>query len=201
MRPESPSFVVLSLVALLLGSPVVDPPGLQAARTATVDDGPVVERRVVAGGADDFMEVTHLRIEGSSFEIGRALAEIARERHGYALKPSADPRRTRAQRRYFETHHAAHLERMRGVASLFGKSVDEDAYVFSNLLFGFSKPGCSVVFFPPDSTVDGVGGVLSRNFDFTTGTFRGRLPDEDEIPICSTPYVLELVPADGYASL
>ncbi len=34
--------------------------------------------KVIAGGPKDFMEVRHLTLRGSNFEIGRKLAEIAK---------------------------------------------------------------------------------------------------------------------------
>src|SRR5262252_8325402 len=65
----------------------------------------VQDDRVVAGGPKDSMEVRHLVLKGTNEEIGRALATIARERYQARPRPSQDPLRTRAQRRYIERNY------------------------------------------------------------------------------------------------
>ncbi len=154
---------------------------------------------MIAGGPGDFAVVRHLRLSGSHAAIGRALAELARERHGVVPRPSGDPLRVRAQREYFRKNAPSFVERMRGAALAFGLSPDDDTHALAGLLFGF-KPGCTVIYYPPSST-SFEGGVVSRNFDFTTGTFEGRIPGRDEIAVVSSPYVLELHPDEGYATL
>src|SRR5882672_8419475 len=57
------------------------------------------EERVIAGSPKDSLEVRHLVLTGTNEEIGRALAELGRERYKTALRQSSDPVRTRAQRR------------------------------------------------------------------------------------------------------
>ncbi len=156
--------------------------------------------RKVAGGPDDFMEVRHLVLRGTNAAIGGKLAELARERHGVTLQPSDDPLRTRAQRVYFRNNYAQHYERMRGVAGAFSEKLENDRYNFASLYYGFAVPGCSVVYYPPSSTGTGEG-VFSRNYDFTTGTFRGLLPTTNDPACTSRPYVLEMYPDSGYASL
>lgn len=156
--------------------------------------------KVIAGAAGDFIEVRHLTLRGSSFDIGRKLAEVAKQRHGVAPRLSAEPLRTRAQRTYFQKNYPAQFERMRGVAEAFGVKVDNDAVNVSTLIYGLSMGGCSVVFYPPTTTADGLG-VLSRNYDFTTGTIQGRVPGPAEVACTSRPYIVEMYPSDGYASL
>jgi hypothetical protein len=174
---------------------------LHLAPSSLAGDGRATsEERIVAGGASDFMTVRHLRLSGTQFEIGRALAEIARDRHGWKAPTDVEPLRTAAQRRYFERNAPCFLERMSGVAAAIGASVADDARNLSGLEFGFAKPGCTVVYYPPLSTAWGTG-VVSRNFDFTTGTFLGKRPGPGEVAVCSAVYVLELHPTRGYASL
>ncbi len=158
------------------------------------------EERVVAGGPEDFATVRYLRLEGSHFEIGRKLCEIAMERHGWVPSEDVDPRRTAAQRRYFERNAPFHFERMRGVADLLGADVEDDTFNLADLAYGFERPGCTLVYYPPATTEWGTG-VVSRNFDFTTGTFDGRRPGAEQVAVCSQPYVLELRPDRGYASI
>jgi hypothetical protein len=92
------------------------------------------------------------------------------------------------------------FERMRGAAAAFGAKIDDDKMNLSTLVYGLSLGGCSVVFYPPSTTADGIG-VLSRNYDFTTGTIQGRVPGPKETSCTSRPYVVETYPTDGYASL
>jgi hypothetical protein len=154
----------------------------------------------VAGEAGDWVHVAHVRIEGSSFEIGRELARLGSERHGSKPPKAKAGDDIRAQREYFAAHCPAQLERMRGVAAYFGQELEKDELELDSVAYAAVGAGCTVVYYPPDTTEDGRG-VLSRNFDFTTGTFDGRPPGPGEPPSCSAPYVLELHPTDAYASL
>ena len=113
------------------------------------------EERVIAGGSTDSMEVRHLVLRGTNEEIGRALAEIARQRYGVRADPARDPLRTRAQRRYIESAYPILAERMRGVAAAFGHRLEDDAWDHSQLGFTELQAGCSIVHLPPQSTADG----------------------------------------------
>jgi hypothetical protein len=158
------------------------------------------QETVIAGGPDDFMEVKHLVLHGSNFEIGKKLGQIgwAQLRTGPVSYPNR--RRTRAQLSYFRKYYPGHVERMRGVAAAFNTSLENHAMNFSALFYGFSLPGCSAVFYPPGTTVGGQG-VLSRNFDFSTGTLQGKILKPEERPVCECPYLIEMHPDEGYASL
>jgi hypothetical protein len=155
---------------------------------------------VVAGGKGDFMEVRHIVLKGSNEAIGKALAEIARDRHGVKLLPSNDALRTRAQRRYFETNAPFLFDRMRGVAAAFGKRVTDDGWNFSWLDYGHLAGGCSAIYFPPDVTADGHG-LVSRDYDFATGRIGGKRLRPGDQASTSRPYVVEMYPERGYASL
>jgi hypothetical protein len=156
--------------------------------------------RVVAGSPRDFMEVRHVVLRGTNEEIGRALATLARERHGVGPAPTDDPLRARAQRRYLARNYPALLERMRGVAAACGKALDDDAVDFGSLGYARMRAGCSVVYYPPGLTADGKG-VVSRNYDFSTGTLFGTRPEPGTLPATARPYVVELYPDRGYASI
>jgi hypothetical protein len=159
-----------------------------------------VRERVVAGTPDDFMVVRHLVLEGSNFEIGEHLAKIARERFGVTPSVRGDPVRNRAQREYFARNYPIFHERMRGVAAAFGESFEDDSFSLASLFYRPARPSCSVVFYPPQYTADGVG-MLSRNYDFSTGTLWGTPPPEGQLGATARPYLLELHPDEGYASL
>ncbi len=161
----------------------------------------IQQDRVIAGSAQDFMEVRRLVLRGTNEEIGRALATIAKDRYGLKSVASSDPLRARVQRRYFEKHYPILGDRMRGVAVAFGKRFDDDGWNFSGLgyLLG-PPPGCSVVYYPPGVTAD-CNGVVSRNYDFGTGTILDTRPKPGELPINARPYPIEMHPDRGYDSL
>ena len=177
--------------------------GVCAAPAAGQDEGAKLAFReeVVAGSHDDFMEVRHLVLKGSNFAIGKKLAEIARERHGTILFPSPNPLVTRTQRRYLKHNYPIMLERMRGAAAAFGQNLENDYVDCSFLMYLLSPPpGCSVAYYPPDrSTVP--GGMVSRNYDFTTGTLSGSVPPPGMLPCTARPYLIEMYPDKGHASL
>jgi hypothetical protein len=163
--------------------------------------GVIVRDQVVAGGPKDFMEVRHLVLKGSNVEIGRALATIARERFRLEPYPSPDRFRTRVQRRYAREHYPILFERMRGVAAAFGKAVEDDAWDFRWLSYLVGPPGgCSVVYYPPGVTADGHG-VVSRNYEYSIGTIDDKWPRRGELPATARPYLIEMHPDRGYASL
>jgi len=90
---------------------------------------------------------------------------------------------------------------MQGAAAYFGESVENHGLNFSVLAF-HTEPlfGCSVVFYPPRTTI-GRSGVLSRNLDFTTGNMIGRRPRGTQPAALSRPYIIESYPDEGYPSL
>ena len=142
---------------------------------------------------------------GTQREIGRALAAAAEAAHGSAARPppSADPLVEPARRRWFAMHHPAQAGRFAGVADHFGLD-PSDPGVTLDWLGTYELPaGCSVAFYPGAGTKDGHG-LLSRNFDFPTATFTqivGLPPLPGERPLAADPWVVELHPDDGYASV
>jgi hypothetical protein len=162
--------------------------------------GALRQDKVVAGSATDFMEVRHVVLRGSNEAIGRALAGIARERFGVQPAASSDPFRTRVQRRYFQKNYPIHFDRMRGAAAAFGRRVEDDAFNFGWIDYIQLQAGCSIFYCPPGTTAGGRG-ILSRDYDFTTGTFRGTRPAPGKLAATARPFVLEMYPDRGYASL
>jgi hypothetical protein len=158
------------------------------------------QERVIAGGPNDSMEVRYLVLRGTNEEIGRALAEIARARFGVKPDRSADPLRIRAQRRYIETAYPILYDRMRGVAAAFGQRVDDDAYQHAELGFTELRAGCSIVHLPPASTADHRG-VVSRDYDFSTGSLSFGFLAPGMLHPTARPYLIEMHPDRGYASI
>jgi hypothetical protein len=163
-------------------------------------DNTIVRDEKVAGGPTDFLLVQHLVLRGDNQSIGRALARLAQESYATSVAASADPVRTRAQRHYIAKTYPVLFDRMRGVAAAYGKDINDDSCDFSSLGYAHIHAGCSVVYYPPEATVS-ARGILSRNYDFSTGTLRGTRPPAGELPSTARPYVLELHPDQGYASI
>ena len=172
-----------------------------------------VDEKVLVAGQDSLMTVRHLTIRGTNFEIGRALGELAQERHGISLaKARAVPVYARARHSYFRRHYPIHWERVRGVAEALGVDPNDVRYDLTTLTYNMDLPpgipGCSAVYYPPLSTASR-GGYLSRNYDFDVGTMADVLhvPSasteyRDSRPVMAEPYIMTWYPEDGgYASL
>lgn len=159
----------------------------------------VITDRVIAGSEADFLVARHVRIEGSNVAIGQALARIARDRHEVELA-AAPAAHLRSQAEFYRRFYPQFWERMEGVADVFGVRDRMDAVDCSSLGYPALGAGCSVAYYPPDAVQEREA-LLSRNYDFTTGTFDGKVPAPGELPATARPYLLELHPDDGHASL
>lgn len=158
------------------------------------------ECEVVAGGPDKFMEVRHITITGSNEDIGREIGKIARE-DGLIPKPTGNIDLNRKKREYLQTEYPVYYARMKGLAEEYDLAIDDDNYDFTSLFQKQFRPfGCSVVYYPGDYTESGHG-LLSRNFDLTTGDMTMQVPEEREMALLSRPIIFELYPDEGYASL
>jgi hypothetical protein len=177
-----------------MGPPQAQPASAAAAKSVLQQD------KVVAGSAEDFMEVRHIVLKGTNEEVGRALATIAKERFQAHPAKSDDRLRTRAQRKYIEKNQPILFERMRGVAAAFGKSVDDDGFNFSGLGYPPGAFGCSVIHLPPKLTATGTS-IVSRNYDFSTGTLLGARSPKGTLPATARPCIVEMHPDKGYASI
>src|SRR5262245_23840886 len=191
--------LLLAMGLIAVPAPAMGPPQSQPASAAAAKSA-IQQDKVVAGSPSDFMEVRHIVLKGTNEEIGRALAVLAKERFGAQPAPSADRLRTRSQRRYIEKSHPILFDRMRGVAAAFGKSVDDDGLNFSFLGYPPGAFGCSVMHLPPKLTSTGTS-IVSRNYDFSTGTLLGARPPKGTLPATARPYIIEMHPDKGYASI
>jgi Acyl-coenzyme A:6-aminopenicillanic acid acyl-transferase len=164
---------------------------------------PAFEEKEVAGGPSDFLIARHVRLRGTQREIGRRLAEIAKNRH--AVKPeSVDPLVLRARREWYRRNWQEFFERARGAADTYGLDLETAALDVASLTINMTPaPQCSTAFYPPGSTSSGHA-LLSRNYDFMTGTFADfmRIPNSTGgRPMTGDPYIIESYPDRGYASL
>lgn len=162
-----------------------------------------VHERVLAGGPEAFLTLRHLVLRGTQRAIGARLLQLARDRHGWRMPSPADGAALAERHAWFEAHAPAFLERARGVADALGITLAESSYDLTALPYGShdaSRSGCTVIWYPPARTAFGTG-VLSRNYDFSTGDLRGQPPAAGEQPVTASPYLLELHPESGYATL
>ncbi|AXB45420.1 C45 family autoproteolytic acyltransferase/hydolase [Amycolatopsis albispora] len=155
---------------------------------------------IVAGGTGEFMTVRHLKLSGTQAEIGRALAEQARDVHGWQPTP-ADPTIERARRAWFERNWPQHHARLVGAAEVAGVPLDETSVHLDALAGVPTGSGCSATWC---ATPD--GGLLGRNYDFFTvgwaqmfALMSGTEAPEHEPPVAARPYVVTTVPDDGPA--
>jgi predicted choloylglycine hydrolase len=154
----------------------------------------------IAGGPNKFVEVRHVFLKGSNFEIGKKIGEIAKK-DGTPITPSNDHIMNRAKREYMAKNYPILHERMKGVAAAYGLNIADDSYNFSGLFQPqMAAPGCSVTFYPASATENGHN-VLSRNYDFTTGDITGRRPQKGRLAMMARPILFEIHPDQGYSSL
>jgi predicted choloylglycine hydrolase len=154
---------------------------------------------VVAGSKENFMMVRHVILEGSNYEIGKKIAELA-QKDGVKIVPLGEPIRNRVQRRYIKKNYPVFYERMKGAADAYGLNINNDSYNFSILLQLLGNVSCSAVFYPPGLTKSGHG-ILSRNYDFTTGNYQGKPLQKGEVSPTARPIIFEIYPDQGYPSL
>lgn len=108
------------------------------------------QRRTLAGGPDDFMQVEHLRFRGSNRSIGAHLAKLALAELG-VRKPQSDTSVVARQNSFMQERWPEDFERMRGVADILG-SCAQESIDCSSLMYHWGVPGCSNAFYPPSTT-------------------------------------------------
>jgi penicillin V acylase-like amidase (Ntn superfamily) len=160
-----------------------------------------VQERVIAGGPRDFMTARFLRLDGTNEEIGEKLAEIAQRRHGVEAATS-DEVMVKRRLAWLKKNWPENYARAMGAARAFDKKpagFDPTSLNYNADL----KPGCSVVFYPGSAVTNGHS-MLSRNYDFNTLSFAemvGAPKPKGARAFTADPYVIEMHPEQGYASL
>jgi len=155
---------------------------------------------VVAGSPEQFMEARHVVLKGSNYDIDKKIAEIA-QKNNIQINPTGDQFKNKAQREYMKKNYPIYYECMKGVADAYSIDIENSMYDFSRIFQNsISGLGCSVVFYPGDFTKNGHG-ILSRNYDFTTGTIEGKHSQNKEMIVMSRPFIFEIYPENGYSSL
>lgn len=160
----------------------------------------LITEQIIAGSKDKFMEVRHVVLKGTNYEIGKAIAQLAQKNHNINLTEVDNDHLLKAQRNYISANYPALFERMRGAANAYGRDLATDPFDISSLNYNLAPMGCSAVYYPQDFTEAGHG-ILSRNFDFSTGDIMGRRVKTSGTPVISRPYIFEVYPDNGYASI
>lgn len=160
-----------------------------------------VNKTIVPKAADTYMQVRHIVLRGTNQEIGKAIGEIAQEWLQIQPIVRKDDVFTKANNVYLKRNYPLLVERMKGVAQAYHKDVAE---LYGGLLYDLWPTGCSIVYFPPQSTQDGHA-LLAHNYDWRPEAFSetvGMPARDGERNGTSRNFVMELYPTDGgYASL
>ena len=93
----------------------------------------ILEHRIVAGSEKDIMLVQYYKIKGSNLEIGKNIAQIAKDMH-ISVNPVSDKYRNELRYRYFKENYHIHYERMKGLANGFGSNISDYSKDYSTLL-------------------------------------------------------------------
>lgn len=156
----------------------------------------------VAGSSQDLMIVRHIVIRGDNEAIGKKLAEIARTQHHSELG-ATDAKVWPKQWSWLQANYPERYERSIGVRDAFGLPKDTQLDITSLPIDMNFKPGCSVIYYPGSSVTNGHA-MFSRNYDFpkaTYGELTGRGKVEGARSMTGDPFVIEMHPTKGYASL
>ncbi len=152
---------------------------------------------------DTFSLVRHLKLSGTQRQIGRKLAEIAKERYGVMLGKNPSEIYGVSRYAYLEKNYPHLLERARGVMEAFGEKPDNPAFDPTSLMYSMGDFGCSMLYFPGTHMASGHC-ITIRNMDFTAGTISqllGKPRQQNEPDIFGEIYVVESYPDSGYATL
>jgi predicted choloylglycine hydrolase len=167
-------------------------------------DPAIVKNEVLVKHDDQqYMEVRHIVLKGTNEQIGKALADIARESYQTKLTRYADPLYGRARLAYMETNYPILRERMKGVARSFGLPPDDVVYDTSFLNFGTGGPECSAVFIPAAFSATGTN-FYAANRDYylaSRSEVMGGKRQPGERDVTSQIFVIELYPDKGYPSI
>lgn len=148
------------------------------------------------------MIVRHIMVSGTEAQIGQQLAKLAKKNHN-AGPQSLDAATLAKRLAWFEKSYPEVIKRAHGVQKVYGKTA-LNSLDFTSLPYDLNfAPACSVVYYPPSSVTDGHA-MMSRNYDFPKATYaeltRRPVP-KGARSMTGDPYVIEMYPTDGLASL
>ena len=158
---------------------------------------------VLQNEKDNYMQVRHIVLKGSNKDIGKALGEIARREYKATLIKYAAPIYAKARLQYMKTNYPILLERMKGVARVYGLNISDTEYDTSSLYYTTSAPECSAIFFPSAVSANGHN-FYACNRDYYLASMSevvGKKRKPGEKDMLSRMIVLEMYPDKGYPSI
>lgn len=160
-----------------------------------------VNQKVLHQSADDYIVAKYLFLQGTNFEIGKKLGELARSEH-FIQRPIVDKEQNISSIEYFRKNYPVHLKRMKGLAKAYGNDSLYTNVDFSSYGCPVSQTGCSAIFFP--SCCNQLNsGIISRNADLPLISFDDILGKEPSTKTKDKAvfYILEQHPDNCYASI
>jgi hypothetical protein len=162
-----------------------------------------LETDVLGKQPNTFSHVRHIRVKGTQKEIGRKLAQIAKERYGVSLAKNPSEVYGAARYAYLEKNYPQLLERARGALEAYNLRQDDPAVDPTSIAYSMGRFGCSMIYFPGAHTDSGHC-VAVRNMDFSNGSITqllGKPRQPGEPDLFGDIYIVESYPDDGYATL
>lgn len=149
-----------------------------------------------------YMDVRHIVLKGNNKNIGKALADIARENYQSKLMTFPKPEDKIQRDEYIKKNAPMLFERMKGVAQSFNLPTEND-YDTSYLPYDIFPSSCSAIFLPPNKTANNKA-MVARSMDFYTvdiAQFSGLNSESKGNKLYARSFVLEIYPDSGYPSL
>ena len=149
------------------------------------------------------MEVRHIVLKGTNFEIGEALGQIAQT--WLNIYPSRYEKSlfVTARNAYMQNNYPILFQRMKGVAKAYNQSYNHTLLDFSALPYDVGSFACSIMYFPI-TTVKNDHPLIVRNGDSLL-SYRGgggaNQPSGIDTQFFSRNYVMEMYPNVGYSSM
>lgn len=150
------------------------------------------------------MEWRHIVLKGNNTQIGMALGEIAQNDYGVtSLKRYADPIYGIARQEYMARNYPIMRDRMKGIALSYGLSQDNATFDTTTLLYDAGPLACSIVYFPPETTLNG-SAMASRNMDWflvPMDVYLNKTENGTGKDMFTRNFLIEIYPDQGYSTM
>jgi len=150
------------------------------------------------------MEWRHIVLKGNNTQIGTALGEIAQRDYGAtSLRKYADPIYGKARQEYMARNYPIMRDRMKGIAMSYGLSEDNATFDTTTLLYDAGSLGCSMVYFPPETTLNGHA-ITSRNMEWylvPMDVYLDKTEKGTGESMFTRNFLIEIYPDHGYSTM
>ncbi|WP_321508181.1 carcinine hydrolase/isopenicillin-N N-acyltransferase family protein [uncultured Methanoregula sp.] len=157
MGKTRPAIVIIIAICIILAGVVLLHIPVSGTTPVSIPDEKVKTTYdvLIPPGNGNSTEVDHIILRGGSQQdIGYALARIAIDKYGATLISYDDPVYGKAREEYIRLHDPGMYQRIQGIKKAYGQKADDYSQDASSLIYIFSYPFCSAIYFPPDSTQD-----------------------------------------------